>query len=111
MGAIPISSHGSPKEILSALREAGRRLDDGELVCIFPEGQITRTGNFIAFSRRLHSHREGSAIFRLFLFIWIESGAVSLVILREICSQMAAPYSLSHHALSGETASINHNRR
>ena len=49
MGAIPISSNGSPKEILSALREAGRRLDDGELVCIFPEGQITRTGNLLPF--------------------------------------------------------------
>ena len=49
MGAIPISSNGSPKEILHALREAGRRLDDGELVCIFPEGQITRTGNLLPF--------------------------------------------------------------
>ncbi len=49
MGAIPISSNGSPREILSALREAGRRLDDGELVCIFPEGQITRTGNLLPF--------------------------------------------------------------
>ena len=47
MGAIPISSHGSTREILQALREAGRRLDDGELVCIFPEGQITRTGNLL----------------------------------------------------------------
>ena len=49
MGAIPISSNGSPREILSALREAGRRLDEGELVCIFPEGQITRTGNLLPF--------------------------------------------------------------
>ncbi len=49
MGAIPISSNGSPREILHALREAGRRLDEGELVCIFPEGQITRTGNLLPF--------------------------------------------------------------
>ncbi len=49
MGAIPISSHGSPKEILYALREAGQQLDNGELVCIFPEGQITRTGNLLPF--------------------------------------------------------------
>ena len=49
MGAIPISSNGSPREILSGLREAGRRLDEGELVCIFPEGQITRTGNLLPF--------------------------------------------------------------
>jgi acyl-[acyl-carrier-protein]-phospholipid O-acyltransferase/long-chain-fatty-acid--[acyl-carrier-protein] ligase len=49
MGAIPISANGTPREILHALREAGRRLDDGELVCIFPEGQITRTGNLLPF--------------------------------------------------------------
>ncbi len=49
MGAIPISSKGSPREILQALRTAGRRLDEGELVCIFPEGQITRTGNLLPF--------------------------------------------------------------
>lgn len=51
MGAIPISSKGSPKEILTALRDAGRRLDDGELVCIFPEGQITRTGSLLPFQQ------------------------------------------------------------
>ena len=49
MGAIPISSSGSPREILGALREAGRLLDEGELVCIFPEGQITRTGAILPF--------------------------------------------------------------
>ncbi|GJL63521.1 MAG: acyl-[ACP]--phospholipid O-acyltransferase [Nitrospirales bacterium] len=49
MGAIPISSTGSPREILTALREAGRHLDDGHLVCIFPEGQITRTGGLLPF--------------------------------------------------------------
>jgi acyl-[acyl-carrier-protein]-phospholipid O-acyltransferase/long-chain-fatty-acid--[acyl-carrier-protein] ligase len=49
MGAIPISSNGSPREILRALRQAGQSLDQGELVCIFPEGQITRTGNLLPF--------------------------------------------------------------
>ncbi len=49
MGAIPISSQGTTKEILFALREAGRLLDQGELVCVFPEGQITRTGNLLPF--------------------------------------------------------------
>jgi len=49
MGTIPISSNGGPREILSSLREAGRCLDDGELVCVFPEGQITRTGNLLPF--------------------------------------------------------------
>ncbi len=49
MGAIPISSTGTPREILTALRKAGRHLDDGALVCIFPEGQITRTGGLLPF--------------------------------------------------------------
>ncbi|MCY3956386.1 MAG: acyl-[ACP]--phospholipid O-acyltransferase [Nitrospira sp.] len=49
MGAIPVSAGGSPREILHALREAGRRLDDGEVVCVFPEGQITRTGGLLSF--------------------------------------------------------------
>ncbi len=49
MGVIPISSNGSPREILHALRQAGQSLDQGELVCIFPEGQITRTGNLLPF--------------------------------------------------------------
>ncbi|MEB2337141.1 MAG: acyl-[ACP]--phospholipid O-acyltransferase [Nitrospirales bacterium] len=48
---IPISSHGGPRVILKALREAGNALDAGELVCIFPEGQITRTGNLLPFRR------------------------------------------------------------
>ena len=49
MEAIPISSNGSPRELLRALRQAGESLDRGQLVCIFPEGQITRTGNLLPF--------------------------------------------------------------
>ena len=37
--------------ILRALRSAGQALDDGEIVCIFPEGQITRTGTLLPFRR------------------------------------------------------------
>ena len=48
---IPISSHGNPRTILRALRDAGRVLDEGEIVCIFPEGQITRTGTLLPFRR------------------------------------------------------------
>lgn len=49
MGVIPISAGGSSREILHALREAGRQLDEGEVVCVFPEGQITRTGGLLSF--------------------------------------------------------------
>ena len=51
MKVIPISSAVGPRIILQALRSAGQALDDGEIVCIFPEGQITRTGTLLPFRR------------------------------------------------------------
>ncbi len=39
------------RELLRAIRKAGEYLDDGELVCIFPEGEITRTGTLLPFRR------------------------------------------------------------
>ncbi len=51
LGAIPISSSEGPRVVLHALRDAGRCLDQGEVVCIFPEGQITRTGVLLPFRR------------------------------------------------------------
>jgi acyl-[acyl-carrier-protein]-phospholipid O-acyltransferase / long-chain-fatty-acid--[acyl-carrier-protein] ligase len=53
MKAIPISPSEGPKMILQAFREAGRALDKGELVCLFPEGQLTRTGMMAPFQRGL----------------------------------------------------------
>ena len=53
MGVIPISDKGGPRMILRALRDAGESLDQGEMVCIFPEGQITRTGTLLPFRRGL----------------------------------------------------------
>ncbi|MCH8241887.1 MAG: MFS transporter [Planctomycetes bacterium] len=51
LGAIPISASRGPRVILRALRDAGKYLDDGELVCIFAEGQVTRTGMMLPFRR------------------------------------------------------------
>ncbi|MDE3220650.1 MAG: MFS transporter [Nitrospirota bacterium] len=51
LGVIPISSHGGLRVVLRALRDAGTALDNGEIVCIFPEGQITRTGTLLPFRR------------------------------------------------------------
>ncbi|MCC7011258.1 MAG: MFS transporter [Planctomycetes bacterium] len=51
--AIPISSTGGPRVILRALRAAGDYLDQGHVVCIFAEGQITRTGMLLPFRRGL----------------------------------------------------------
>ncbi len=57
--AIPIAASGGPRGILKALREAGRYLDEGEVVCIFPEGQITRTGALLPFRRGLERIAKG----------------------------------------------------
>jgi len=51
LGVIPIAGSGGPRVVLRALREAGRCLDEGELVCVFPEGQISRTGTMLPFRR------------------------------------------------------------
>jgi len=51
LGVIPISTHGGLRVILRALRDAGTALDQGQLVCVFPEGQITRTGTLLPFRR------------------------------------------------------------
>ena len=49
MGAIPVSETDPPRQIVESLRTAQQRLKDGDLVCIFAEGAITRTGNMLAF--------------------------------------------------------------
>ncbi|MBI4470069.1 MAG: MFS transporter [Acidobacteria bacterium] len=51
LGAIPISSHVRPREIITALREAGDWIRRGEVACIFAEGQITRIGQLLPFKR------------------------------------------------------------
>ncbi len=51
--AIPIAGSGGPRVILKALRDAGKALDDGELVCLFAEGEISRMGSTLPFRRGL----------------------------------------------------------
>lgn len=53
MRAIPIAGSGGPRVVLRALREAGQALDDGELVCLFAEGEISRMGSTLPFRRGL----------------------------------------------------------
>ena len=43
-GGIPIAAKDGPREILKSLAAAGDAIKAGELVCVFPEGEITRTG-------------------------------------------------------------------
>ena len=49
--AIPISSEQRPREMLHSLREATAAIKNGEIVCIFAEGQITRIGQMLPFRR------------------------------------------------------------
>jgi acyl-[acyl-carrier-protein]-phospholipid O-acyltransferase / long-chain-fatty-acid--[acyl-carrier-protein] ligase len=48
---IPIDSGSGPRAILHALRSASEALKNGELVCVFAEGGITRTGFLLPFNR------------------------------------------------------------
>ncbi len=43
-GALPVAPHDGPRELIRTLRAAGEAVKNGELVCIFPEGEISRTG-------------------------------------------------------------------
>ena len=53
MKAIPISSELHPREMLQSLHTASAALRNDEIVCIFAEGQITRTGQMLPFRRGL----------------------------------------------------------
>src|SRR5437016_14589716 len=51
MGVIPIASDQGPREMIHSLRLATDALKNGEAVCIFPEGQMTRIGQMMPFRR------------------------------------------------------------
>lgn len=50
---IPISFDDSPKKIMRALVDAKKAVENGELVCIFPEGKISRNGQLLPFQKGL----------------------------------------------------------
>jgi len=57
--AIPIDSQDGPKGIIKSLIEARHAIENGDLVCIFPEGALTRTGNMLPFNRGLEKIMRG----------------------------------------------------
>jgi acyl-[acyl-carrier-protein]-phospholipid O-acyltransferase/long-chain-fatty-acid--[acyl-carrier-protein] ligase len=59
--AIPTSENG-PREIVQSLRRAREALDQGDLVCIFAEGFITRTGEILPFKRGMDKIVAGTGI-------------------------------------------------
>lgn len=48
---IPIKSSDGPKALIQSLNTARDALKNGELVCIFAEGQISRTGELLKFEK------------------------------------------------------------
>jgi acyl-[acyl-carrier-protein]-phospholipid O-acyltransferase/long-chain-fatty-acid--[acyl-carrier-protein] ligase len=51
--AIPISDEQRPRDLIRSLHTATEALKNDEIVCIFAEGQITRTGQLLPFRRGL----------------------------------------------------------
>ena len=51
MRVIPISSELRPRAMIQSLKEARQAILDGDVVCIFAEGQITRIGQMLPFRR------------------------------------------------------------
>jgi acyl-[acyl-carrier-protein]-phospholipid O-acyltransferase / long-chain-fatty-acid--[acyl-carrier-protein] ligase len=59
MRAIPISSKLRPRDLIHSLREASDGIRQGDVVCIFAEGQITRIGQLLPFRRGLERIMKG----------------------------------------------------
>jgi acyl-[acyl-carrier-protein]-phospholipid O-acyltransferase/long-chain-fatty-acid--[acyl-carrier-protein] ligase len=51
LGIIPISSEQRPRDLIHSLKAAADAIRQGDLVCIFAEGQITRIGQMLPFRR------------------------------------------------------------
>ena len=53
LGIIPISSEQRPRDMIKSLQTASDAIRNGDIVCIFAEGQITRIGQLLPFRRGL----------------------------------------------------------
>ncbi|MCC7202382.1 MAG: MFS transporter [Nitrospirae bacterium] len=58
MKAIPLSAN-SRRDIVSAIEQARKELQNGNVVCIFAEGEISRTGHIRPFKRGIEKITEG----------------------------------------------------
>jgi len=62
LGVIPIASDQGPRELIHSLRLATEALKNGEIVCIFPEGQMTRIGQMLPFRRGMERIIKGADV-------------------------------------------------
>jgi acyl-[acyl-carrier-protein]-phospholipid O-acyltransferase/long-chain-fatty-acid--[acyl-carrier-protein] ligase len=53
VNTIPIDARSGPKAMIASMKLIADALDRGEVICFFPEGKLTRTGNMATFSRGL----------------------------------------------------------
>lgn len=60
MRPIPVSPMAQPKELIRSLHEATDAINNGELVCVFAEGQMTRTGNPLPFRKGFERIMQGT---------------------------------------------------
>jgi acyl-[acyl-carrier-protein]-phospholipid O-acyltransferase/long-chain-fatty-acid--[acyl-carrier-protein] ligase len=56
---IPLTTESRPREMIEALREATECIQQGQLVCIFAEGEISRTGLMLPFRRGMSRIMKG----------------------------------------------------
>lgn len=59
IGAIPISAVGGPSKLAQSFHRATEELKNGGVVCIFAEGQVTRTGHILPFRKSLERIGKG----------------------------------------------------
>ncbi len=60
MNMIPISHADSPKKLMASMQEARQALQNGEVVCIFAEGALTRTGQTLGFQKGIEIVAKGA---------------------------------------------------
>ncbi|MBI5882189.1 MAG: MFS transporter [Elusimicrobia bacterium] len=62
MGCIPISDRDGPKALIRSFEAARRSIENGELLCIFGEGEITRHGQMQGFKKGLERITKGLVV-------------------------------------------------
>lgn len=60
-GAFPLSPKDPPKRMLQTLENIRQAIKEGWLVCMFPEGDLSRTGNTLKFNRGIEFIMKGLA--------------------------------------------------